>query len=279
MITAAGIAFAKRNQVVSNSVLEWNHTVADSSLVRTEGSLPSEGSMPIRRTWDSPDSDSIFETDITIVSRDIANTHDSNAVLSDQESVKEFFKLKAEKILPGGFKMSEETLEWLGELPYSMGHSAIPLFGDPVTNTDYQIHPAYPRLPIGTRVPDPNLYLHRLHGSCEDRVRNVPDEYVIPLGRLFVNMDATSNAPIGFEFPRISRWTGYEVFIDLDFIIWIVFNNNSLLEGEYGWYPVACRLCSQQTQPRDGEESKDLGAPDGSIIDAEPFFRAASLGA
>lgn len=251
----------------------------------------------IRRTWDGQDEQAIYEADTAIGSRDIANTHDSNATLRNRDSVKEFYeliekkqsqlfrvqepKLESKNIFramqaEGRIYMDEQTLEWLGDLPFNMDNDAIPLFEDPETDTDYQLHPCYPRLPIGKKVQDPNLYLHYLY-SGEDLYSK--DAYVIPLGRLFINKNTEPDERS--KLPRPSKWTGYEVFLDLGFRIWIAFNRNSLAEQHYGWYPVACRLFSQDINMLDGlfqGKLSDPGIPDGRVISKEPDIRMGSIG-
>ena len=162
----------------------------------------------IRRAWDGQDEETIYKLDTSIGSRDIANTHDSNATLRNRHSVKEFYKLMEKKkselfrvhqrhLRPenkniwqagqaeGRVYMDEQTLEWLGDLPFNMNTDAIPLFEDPETDTDYQLHPCYPRLSIGKKVQDPHLYLHRLYSDKDPFY--FKDATVIPLGRLFIN--------------------------------------------------------------------------------------------
>lgn len=256
----------------------------------------------IRRAWDGQDEQAIFEVDTTIGSKDIANTHDSNATLRNRDTVKEFYELIKKKKselfrvrIPneleskhllvarqaqteGRVYMDEQTLEWLGDLPFNMNTDAIPLFEDPETDTDYQLHPCYPRLPISKKVQDPNLYLHYLY-SGEDLYSKDAD--VIPLGRLFIN-NKTKPDERG-KISRLSKWTGYEVFLGLSFQILLAFNRNSLVERQYGWYPVACRLLSQDTNniSEDGVshgESTDSGIPDGSLLSTEPKIRMGCIG-
>ncbi|KAL9611887.1 MAG: hypothetical protein Q9167_003501 [Letrouitia subvulpina] len=44
------------------------------------------------------------------------------------------------------------------------------------------------------------------------------------------------------NFSRLTRWTGYEVFIRNDLTLWIVFNKNSLDSGAEPWNPVSCSI-------------------------------------
>lgn len=254
----------------------------------------------IRRAWDGQDEQAIYEVDTTISSRDIANTHDSNATLRNHDSVKEFYELMKKKKselfrfhqpdmmeskniwlarqAEGRVFMDEQTLEWLGDLPFNMNTDAIPLFEDPETGTDYQLHPCYPRLPIGKKVQDPNLYLHYLYS---DEGFYSKDAFVIPLGRLFIN-NKTKPDERG-KISRLSKWTGYEVFLGLGFKILVAFNTDSLAERQYGWYPVACRLFSQDTNniSEDGVAQgklTDFGIPDGSLLSTEPDIRMGCIG-
>lgn len=256
----------------------------------------------IRHAWDGQDEETIYKLDTTIGSRDIANTHDSNATLRNRDSVKEFYELMEKKkselfrvVQPqlepknkknwpawqaeGRVYMDEQTLEWLGDLPFNMNTDAIPLFEDSETDTDYQLHPCYPRLPIGKKVQDPHLYLHYLY-SDEDSFY-CKDALVIPLGRLFIN-HKTKPDKHG-KISRLSKWTGYEVFLGLGFRILIAFNRNSLAERQYGWYPVACRLFSRDTNnisKNDMFQGKLTvpGIPDGSLLSTEPDIRMGCIG-
>lgn len=130
----------------------------------------------------------------------------------------------------GRVYMDEQTMEWLGDLPFNMNTDAIPLFEDPETETDYQLHPCYPRLPIGQRVQDPNLYLHYLYSDEDFYFKSA---YVIPLGRLFINIKTKPDERD--KIPRLSKWTGCEVFLDRGFQILVAFNRNSLTERQHGW--------------------------------------------
>ena len=254
----------------------------------------------ICRAWDGQDEQAVYEVDTSIGSRDIANKHDSNATLRNGDSVKEFYELIKKKKselfrvhkpkeleskniwvarqAEGRIYMTEQTLKWLGDLPFNMNTDAIPLFEDPETDADYLLHPCYPRLPIGQRVQDPNLYLQYLY-SGKDLYSK--EAYVIPLGRLFINYKTKPDERGNIS--RLSKWTGYEVFLGLGFQVLVAFNRNSLAERQYGWYPVACRLFSQDTNnlSEDGVlqgKLNDPGIPDGSLLSTEPDIRIGCIG-
>lgn len=258
----------------------------------------------IRRAWDGPDAQADFEVDTSIGSRDLANSHDSNATLRNRDTVKEFYerikKKKSELFrvhIPnevesksiwvamqaqaeGRVYMDEQTLEWLGDLSFSMSTEAIPLFEDPETDTDYQLHPCYPQLPVGKNVPDPSLYLEYLYSGEDLYSKNA---HVIPLGRLFINTKTKPDER--GQISRLSKWTGYELYLGLGFQILLAFNRDSLAERQYGWYPVACRLLSQDTNHSISKDGVSPGTStasgssvDGSLLSTEPKIRMGCIG-
>lgn len=65
-----------------------------------------------------------------------------------------------------------------------------------------------------------------------------------PLGRLFVNADNGNhfNKRCNSNRSRLTRWTGYEVFVSNDLAIWIVFHGHSFASHARPWYPVSCGI-------------------------------------
>ena len=134
-----------------------------------------------------------------------------------------------------------------------MRQDAIPLFVDGDASDDdskdYQLHPCYTFLELGktAKLPHNDLF----HLSVDDNVLDVPN-LVIGIGRLFVNV---SNGEAG----RTSKWTGYEVFVDQQLALWMVFNRHSINPRAADWYPLPCRL--SLSIPRDyGEEQQVLSS-------------------
>ncbi len=80
------------------------------------------------------------------------------------------------------------------------------------TGVHYQIHPCYPQLPVGRKATKKaHAYVYRLASSSESPSFSTLGVFVFPFGRLFVNKPDI-NEKTG---PRVSKWTGYEVFLDL----------------------------------------------------------------
>lgn len=70
---------------------------------------------------------------------------------------------------------------------------------------------------------------------------------VIDIDRLFVNV---SHGKAG----RISKWTGYEVFVDKELALWMMFDRHSIDPRAAGWYPLSCRLSDPILQDYDKEQ-------------------------
>jgi hypothetical protein len=135
---------------------------------------------------------------------DIAITHDRNTKLKKRQLVKKFFEDICElRSLP-----DQKTIDWLGNVPFCMREEAIPLFVDGNDyrddSVDCQLHPHYTSLELGRTARRPHNELCRL--SIDGNTLEDPD-LIIGIGRLFVNIGDGRGG-------RISKWTGYEVFVD-----------------------------------------------------------------
>ena len=126
-----------------------------------------------------------------------------------------------------------------------MREDAIPLFvdGDDCRDdsVDYQLHPHYTLLELDKTARRPHTELCRLSING-DRIENPP--FVIGIGRLFVNV---GNGEAG----RTSKWTGYEVFVDKQLALWMVFDRHSIDPRAADWYPYSCRLSHSTLQDSD----------------------------
>jgi hypothetical protein len=170
---------------------------------------------------------------------DLAITNQRNAELRQRNKVKEFFaKVKNIKSVWDG-----DAREWLAALPHTMRGEAIPLFESNIGGIleDYQLHPSYSWLTQGVNAEDPDIDFYQL---SDTELREHQDHLFIPLGRLFVNAangnEFNERAPRNCS--RLTRWTGYEVFIADNLGLWIVFDEHSLASHAPLWYPVLCGL-------------------------------------
>ncbi|KAI1124150.1 hypothetical protein F5Y10DRAFT_250249 [Nemania abortiva] len=177
----------------------------------------------------------------TEVEWDIAAVHSRNEDLKGPD-VEEFFST----IKALDQKLSPVSYIWLRRLPYDMHNNAIPLFKDNSGNEDYQLHPSYSWLKLDKRArnPIPGVFGLSAAQNTKDltELRNI--RFFIPLGRLFVNARNGNrfNKPCGSSRSRITRWTGYEVFLSSDLGVWIVFDAQSLARDAEPWYPVSCGI-------------------------------------
>ncbi|KAI4161634.1 MAG: hypothetical protein LQ342_004775 [Letrouitia transgressa] len=175
---------------------------------------------------------------------DIAITHDRNAKLKGRHAVEKFFKdVREHRSLA-----DHKTRSWLGNLPFYIREDAIPLFVDgddhEDDSKDYQLHPRYTLLELGKTATQPHNELCRL--SIDDNMLEDPN-LVIGIGRLFVNV---SNGKAG----RTSKWTGYEVFVDKQLALWMVFDRRSINPRAADWYPLSCRLSRPIPQDSGNEQ-------------------------
>ena len=170
---------------------------------------------------------------------DLAIRNQRNAELRQRNRVKEFFaKVKNIKSV-----WDKDTREWLAPLPHTMSGEAIPLFesNKDGVSEDYQLHPSYSWLTQGVNAKDPDIDFYRLSNT---ELQEPHDRLFMPLGRLFVNAanDDRFNKRVPQNRSRLTRWTGYEVFVTNDLGLWIVFDGHSLASHAPLWYPVPCGL-------------------------------------
>lgn len=170
---------------------------------------------------------------------DLAITHQRNVGLRQRNKVKQFFaKVKTIKSI-----WDKDTREWLAALPLTMCGEAIPLFESDIdgVSEDYQLHPSYSWLTQGVNAEDPDIDFYQLSDTERREPKN---RLFMPLGRLFVN--AANGNRFNERAPRnrarLTRWTGYEVFVTNDLGLWIVFDGDSLASHAPLWYPVPCGL-------------------------------------
>lgn len=170
---------------------------------------------------------------------DLAITNQRNAELRQRNKVKDFFA----KVRNITSLWDEDAREWLSMLPHTMREEAIPLFESNINGVleDYQLHPSYSWLTQGVNAEDPDMDFYQL---SDTELRERQNRLFIPLGRLFVN--AANGNRFNERAPRnssrLTRWTGYEVFIADDLGRWIVFDGHSLASHAPLWYPVPCGL-------------------------------------
>lgn len=131
-----------------------------------------------------------------------------------------------------------------------MRDDAVPLFVDGDEHghdsEDYQLHPHHTMLERGKTVTKPHYELLSL--SIDGNTLEDPN-LVIGIGRLFVN------ASHG-KAERTSKWTGYEVFVDKELALWMVFDRLSIDPRASDWYPISCRLSHPILQDSDDYASK-----------------------
>ena len=175
----------------------------------------------------------------------IAITHDRNTKLKERHVVEKFFK----NIRELESLADHKTRSWLGHLPFCMREDAIPLFvdGDDYSDDseDYQLHPHYTLLELGETTRKPHNELCRL--SIDGNTLEDPN-LVIGVGRLFVNVG-------NGKAERTSKWTGYEVFVDKELALWMVFDRHSIDPRAADWYPFPCWL-SHPTLQDSGDEQR-----------------------
>ncbi|KAN0075068.1 hypothetical protein V8E54_007679 [Elaphomyces granulatus] len=173
---------------------------------------------------------------------DLAITHRCNADLRRRNKVKKFFdKVKNIKSI-----WDKDTREWLAGLPRTMRGEAIPLFESNIDgdSEDYQLHPNYSWLTPGVNAEDPDNDFYQLSDTELQVSQNC---LFMPLGRMFVNA-ANGNERAFENSSRLTRWTGYEVFVTNDLGLWIVFDGHSLASRAPLWYPVPAGLTAEFEQ-------------------------------
>ncbi|KAI0105102.1 hypothetical protein GGR51DRAFT_560705 [Nemania sp. FL0031] len=195
---------------------------------------------------------------------DISNTHDDNRTLFEREDVRKFYKMMDDATDPGATNLTEKFIEWLGSIPHTMSNTAIPLFPERSGGVDYQVHPCYSELEeqLPRDVDRPHFYVSSMMVD-DQRV------LVIPFGRLFVN------APDDENQTGLSKWTGYEVLLDINRNLWFIFDRRSLSYRWSGWYPVRCNLGELNTA-----ESRSDGPPTVQLMHTiieTPTFQSAHV--
>ena len=195
----------------------------------TEDDFKSDGMSSLRRDHEEVE-----------VEWDIAVIHERNEKLRSQENIKQFF----DRVSTIKSIWDPATRTWLRSLPHNMHGEAIPLFenSDDETLEDYQSYPSYSWLNPGKTAEELDLNFYHLPCTKPDELQK---PYLFtPLGRLFVNMrvDNHLRKRCKSNLSRLTRWTGYEVFVRNDLALWIVFDKNSLDSDAKPWYPVSCSI-------------------------------------
>lgn len=170
---------------------------------------------------------------------DLGFPHQQNAKLRQRKIVQEFFaKVKDIKSV-----WDKDAREWLRLFPQNMREEAIPLFESNIDGVleDYQLYPCYSWLTQGAKAEDPDDDFYQL---SDTELREYQNHLFLPLGRLFVNAANGNrfNERVPLNFSRVTRWTGYELFLADNLELWIVFDGHSLASPAPRWFPVPCGL-------------------------------------
>ncbi|KAI1109578.1 hypothetical protein F5Y14DRAFT_21831 [Nemania sp. NC0429] len=120
-----------------------------------------------------------------------------------------------------------------------MYDEVIPLFEDDDSGTGYQLHPFFTNLTLGNtaRNPHPDVFCLSVDGNRNSS--NKPD-LIMGIGKLFVNINEEHR-----EKP-VSKWTEYEVFVDFNLGLWMIFDDKATLHDYNGW----CKLDSELANPQ-----------------------------
>ncbi|KAI1193304.1 hypothetical protein F5X97DRAFT_328672 [Nemania serpens] len=176
---------------------------------------------------------------------DIAINHACNRDLRACKKVQDFFNdVKQLKTLE-----DLETFKWLSGFPLDMHDEVIPLFEDDASATGYQLHPCFTNLPLDSFATNPHAVIFALSIDGRRVPLNNSDlpQLVMGIGRLFTNADYG-------EQGRLSKWTGFEVFVDYELGLWMIFNSESRSHDNAGWYQLSSKLVASQDQsPQDRE--------------------------
>jgi hypothetical protein len=188
---------------------------------------------------------------------DLAMTHVRNEELRERNSVKQFFA----KVSTIESLQEQETRDWFASLPHDMRKEVIPLFeSSDGSSEDYQLYPSYSWLAgTGEHIEDPDIDFCHLRLPSFDL--GMPHIFM-PLGRLFVNAPNGSpfNERCNSNRSRLTRWTGYEVFLSSALALWIVFDEKSLAHHARPWYPVSCGMIQFLSLGDVKHEPPDLAA-------------------
>ncbi|KAI1178682.1 hypothetical protein F4777DRAFT_537550 [Nemania sp. FL0916] len=150
---------------------------------------------------------------------DIAYSHEANEALHAKPGVKDFFT----EVQKHTSLADDKTRNWLASLPMKL-RGAIPLFEYSEASEDYQLHTTYTSLSVDQLAENPNQqgFGLTIDGKRVELNKSIFPSFVIDLGRLFVNF------PRDGDGERVSKWTGYEVFVDFDLALWIVFDTQAI---------------------------------------------------
>ncbi|KAI1752773.1 hypothetical protein F4782DRAFT_530260 [Xylaria castorea] len=162
-----------------------------------------------------------------------------NATLRDRPKVKQFFQeVEDHKSLA-----DSKTLSWLSKMPWRLFNEAIPLFEDDDGLEEYRLRPSPCRLRMSNTVIDhfPGVIGISASDSTNDqRVEvhlgdSVGARIVMAIGQLCVHLRGGREE---------SYWTGYDVFVDYDLSLWMIFNNyiHSDLHSPAPKYHFPCKL-------------------------------------
>ncbi|KAI0096963.1 hypothetical protein GGR51DRAFT_488248 [Nemania sp. FL0031] len=169
---------------------------------------------------------------------DIAINHMSNVELRNRQIVQAFFK-DVQKLTS---LENMDTYDWLSRFPLDMYDEVIPLFEDDST-TGYQLHPSFTRIGLGQAAVNPHADVFYLSTGGNRLPLDDPDglQLVMGIGRLFVNFKSDNEN-------YLSKWTGYEVFVDRKLGLWMVFDRQLSLHKHGGWYEFGSKLVSPEDQ-------------------------------
>ena len=180
---------------------------------------------------------------------DLANVHASNEELRGRDAVKRFLQeVSKHKIL-----LNDDTECWLGRL--IDGKEAVPLFtlASGSVREDYQLHSGSSDLELdkAEKVPSFDLFYLSIDEKAAREARESGNSdilgVVMVLGRLFVRGAGESRK-------KYAKWTGYEVLVDAELQLWMVFDKTSTDSEDRSIYPVICTLAD----PFDQDEHFDI---------------------
>ncbi|KAI1169897.1 hypothetical protein F4777DRAFT_160829 [Nemania sp. FL0916] len=226
------------------------------------------------------DGDCSSDSDDEPGNMNMAHTHEENHVLFERKEVKEFYaKLQEGAQSP---YLSNDFIAWLGSIPATMEHTAIPLFRESKSSVGYQVHPGFSFMkfaPSTLPTESPHCYVGEVELGQSRRI------LAMSFGRLYINM-STPNPDSPNETIRLSKWTGYEVLFDTNLNLWFVFEESVIKYRFYGWYPVKCNLgLRPEIKPEEAGSDNasktffDTNSPAGSLDEMvnTPNFQSACV--
>ncbi|KAI0544253.1 hypothetical protein F4679DRAFT_591532 [Xylaria curta] len=175
---------------------------------------------------------------------DIAINHMRNPDLHPRDKVKKFFSdIQQLKSLE-----DTDTRQWLSRLPLAMYDEVVPLFDDDNSSTGYQLHPSFTSLALSdvAQNPHPEIFCLSVDGKGVSLNTTDGPHLIMGIGRLFVNAKAGDKG-------HLSKWTGYEVFVDYELGLWMVFDAQSKTYDHRGWYQFSCKLVKPDQHPQNVE--------------------------